>query len=156
VYALRGADGDLAPTNLLVGKVNPKEAGLKPGIRPSSEAIKKRRGKSLPVDHKPAGGQRISLIPASPHAIDLRQPEGSKIQLYLRGDEKYHWYEDVNGYTVVEVLGPFVYAVLNAKGALVPTELEVGKVKPAEHGLEKRILPKQRAPDGRPMKARPR
>lgn len=81
---------------------------------------------------------------ASPHAIHERQPDGTEIVLFIRGNMALHWQEDVNGYTVVREAGNsgrYVYARLASDGNLVPTGYEVGKANPKELGLKRRMLP---------------
>ena len=70
--------------------------------------------------------QRAEAIPASPHPFEVVQPDGTSITLHIRGDEYFHWYEDLNGYTVVLDRGTYVYAQLSAEDTLVPTKLVVG------------------------------
>ena len=38
---------------------------------------------------------------ASPHAFEEVQPDGTPVRLHVRGNEYYHWLEDMDGYTVV-------------------------------------------------------
>ncbi|NQY86162.1 MAG: M6 family metalloprotease domain-containing protein [Colwellia sp.] len=80
-------------------------------------------------------------INASPHSINAMQPDGTKIVLRLKGDERFHWQEDANGYTVLRDKGRYVYAIKGPDGHLVPTAFEVGKASPKANGLQKRTLP---------------
>ena len=80
-------------------------------------------------------------INASPHAVHVTQPDGTEIVLRGHGDERFHWEEDANGYSVLLKNGRYVYARRAQNGRLVPTEHEVGKVNPRAVGLSKRILP---------------
>jgi len=80
-------------------------------------------------------------INASPHPINATQPDGTQIVLRVKGDERFHWQEDANGYTVLRDQGRYVYATRGSSGHLVPSDLEVGKASPKAHGLQKRILP---------------
>lgn len=80
-------------------------------------------------------------INASPHQINANQPDGTKIVLRVKGDERFHWQEDANGYTVLRDKGRYVYAIRGADGHLVATKLEVGKANPKANGLQKRALP---------------
>ena len=45
--------------------------------------------------------QVAQAIPASPLPFEAIQPDGSRITLHVRGDEYFHWYEDLNGYTAI-------------------------------------------------------
>lgn len=40
-------------------------------------------------------------MPASPHEYAVKQPDGAIITLAIRGDEFFHWEQDLDGYTVV-------------------------------------------------------
>lgn len=83
----------------------------------------------------------LLAIQASPHEIQESQPDGSVISLRIRGDEYFHWYEDLQGYSVVRDRGRYLYARLGKANRLTPTAWEVGKADPAAKGLQKRILP---------------
>ena len=41
-------------------------------------------------------------VPANPEPREITQPDGTKFQLRLRGDEFFHWTETTNGYVVVK------------------------------------------------------
>ncbi len=82
-----------------------------------------------------------SAVTASPHPFDVTQPDGSSITLRIKGDERYHWMEDSQGYTVVKAQNRYVYATVDAAGALTPTNLEVGKVAPGAAGLQPGVQP---------------
>jgi len=80
-------------------------------------------------------------VPASPEVVLERQPDGSVVELRIRGDERFHWTEDRDGFTVVRRRGWFRYADLDSRGQLVDTDLIVGRHHPAAAGLRKRMLP---------------
>jgi len=81
-------------------------------------------------------------VPASPLPYQVKQPDGTVITLYIRGDEDFNWEEDVNGYTVVrDNTGAYVYATLNAQANLAPTDLVVGRDDPGRAGLRPKTLP---------------
>ena len=88
-----------------------------------------------------AAGPASASTQASPHAIHELQPDGTEIIIYLRGNEKFNWEEDANGYTVMRKDGRYVYAKQGTSGDLEATDLEVGKASPSDHGLFKRALP---------------
>ena len=85
--------------------------------------------------------QLVHGIIADPQPFEHVQPDGSRINLYLRGDEFFHWHEDTNGFTVVLQNGRYVYARLNAQNQLVPTPWQAGGVDPLTVGLAPRALP---------------
>ena len=71
---------------------------------------------------------QVLAIQASPHPIDEIQPDGSKIRLFVRGDEHFNWYEDENGFTVLRdrATRRYVYAELGASQRLQKTDAIVG------------------------------
>lgn len=84
------------------------------------------------------GWPRASFaINADPRPAEFRQPDGSRVTLYLRGDEWLHWQEDAEGYPVVQVDGEWRYARRDAGGDLEATALVVGRANPASAGLAK-------------------
>lgn len=66
---------------------------------------------------------------ANPQFVETTQPDGSKIKISLKGDEFYHWNEDISGYTVIKDNKNkyWVYAEQNADGSLKPSANIVGK-----------------------------
>lgn len=61
---------------------------------------------------------------AYPGLIDFKQPDGSVVKIKLRGDENLKWAETEDGYTLLyDKVGNMVYAQLDAKGDLVPTDI---------------------------------
>ena len=83
----------------------------------------------------------VSAMIANPAAFEVSQPDGSKISLRIRGDEWFHWHEDLDGYTVVRDNGRYAYAQLGQDNRLIATPLTVGVDNPKALGLQKRILP---------------
>lgn len=83
----------------------------------------------------------VFAMPASPEAFEVRQPDGRRIRLHIRGDERFHWFEDTGGYTVVRDRGRYSYARLDTNGQLRPSPLTVGIDNPKAAGLKKRMLP---------------
>ena len=144
VYALRDAQGRLAPTNLLVGNVKPKECGLQKRILPTREVIDEIRRKALPDQpNAQTAGPTAGPVTTTPHLVEVAQADGSKIKLRFHGDAKFHWYADVDDFTVVHIAASYVYALRDSQGKLTATDLLVGKVDPKECGLQKGILPKR-------------
>lgn len=74
---------------------------------------------------------RAYAITATPLPIESHQPDGTTFLLRLRGDEYYHWLEDMNGYAVVQVGDEYRYATHDATGELVATPYLVGKTSPS-------------------------
>ena len=76
-------------------------------------------------------------ISASPDPVLVRQPDGSSITLFLKGDEYFHWNEDETGFPVVRSAnGSWVYAI-EQLGQLSPTAVVAGSVNPLLAGLPK-------------------
>jgi M6 family metalloprotease-like protein len=80
-------------------------------------------------------------IPAYPGAVHEVQPDGTRIELRIRGDEHFNWMEDANGFTVVQQDGWYHYAQLDVSGVLVSSGLIVGRSDPTAAGLSPRTLP---------------
>jgi len=58
-------------------------------------------------------------MPAKPGIIEFVQPDGSKISIYLKGDERFHWAKTTDGYTILaNKTGFYEYAILNKSGDL--------------------------------------
>lgn len=62
--------------------------------------------------------QPAASMPAYPGIVQGVKPDGSAIQLHIRGAEHFNWMEDSNGYTVVEVHGWYQYTGLATDGSL--------------------------------------
>ncbi|HEY5753239.1 MAG TPA: M6 family metalloprotease domain-containing protein [Chthoniobacterales bacterium] len=102
-----------------------------------------------------AAGPRAIAVPASPFPIELRQPNGTRILVHIRGDEFFHWFEDAEGYTVVSDRGQYVYGKLDSAGELVPTASRAGIDDPKRVGLQKGILPSPEVRRAKRIKALP-
>lgn len=83
----------------------------------------------------------VGAVPAIPDVYSEIQPDGTQVQLRLRGDEHFNWTEDRAGYTVLKSKGWLEYARLNPQGRLVPSGLKVGKGDPKAYGLRPGMLP---------------
>lgn len=69
--------------------------------------------------------------------FSFKQPDGTEIQIWGKGDEFHAVFETLDGYAVVfdQSIKAYVYASLSADGnELVPTSLIVGKGNPAARG----------------------
>lgn len=85
--------------------------------------------------------QSLWAMPASPIPFETHQPDGKKIRLRIRGDERFHWLEDTEGYTVVRDKRRYAYGKLDSNGRLKPTDLTVGIDNPKARGFKKKTLP---------------
>ena len=90
-----------------------------------------------------AAGSVAYAMNASPHTIEEVQPDGTRIQLHVRGDERYHWLEDLEGYTVLRdpASREYRYARRIPDGRLAPGTLRVGRDHPRSAGIARRIQP---------------
>ncbi len=83
-------------------------------------------------------------VPADPTPREVTQPDGTKIQVRLRGDEFFHWTETTNGYAVVKDADHFwKYAqpATNQAEFRAIKSARVGTSDPARLGLRKHDLP---------------
>jgi len=87
------------------------------------------------------GAPSAWAVPAFPGSFFEVQPDGTRVELRVRGDEHFNWTEDLSGYTVVSHKGWFEYARLNPQGRLIPSGLKVGRNNPRSFGLKKGLLP---------------
>ena len=81
----------------------------------------------------------VSIAHAAPivnFPVTISQPDGTKITLYLSGDEYYNWASDAQGFTVMRdpANGFIVYAGIS-NDVLYPTSLRVGSSNPASAKL---------------------
>jgi len=62
--------------------------------------------------------------PAYPGLIKMTQPDGTTISLYLKGDEKVHWMESEDGYSLLyDNNKTIVYAISDEKGGMIPSSV---------------------------------
>ena len=83
----------------------------------------------------------VFAMPANPAPFEVSQPDGKTVRIYIRGDERFHWYEDTDGYTVVRDNGRYAYGQLDKDNRLIATPLTVGVDNPKVAGLKKKTLP---------------
>ena len=66
----------------------------------------------------------VSASPAYPNLITMKQPNGAIISLYLKGDEKVHWMESEDGYSLLyDGNRAIVYAISDEKGDMIPSSV---------------------------------
>ena len=83
-------------------------------------------------------------VPADPTPMELTQPDGTKIQVRLRGDEFFHWTETTNGYVVVKDADnywKYAQPVAGRAELQAVPGTRVGSDDPAQLGLRKHALP---------------
>ena len=63
-------------------------------------------------------------IPAKPGLLQVNQPDGTTVEIYLKGDERGHSVYSSDGYLLTnDSEGYYVFADKNAEGLLVPTSI---------------------------------
>ena len=62
-------------------------------------------------------------VPATPELISITQPDGSTIEVYIKGDERFHWFESQEQFTLLRNNeGYLVYATRNANNDIIPSQ----------------------------------
>ncbi len=78
--------------------------------------------------------------PASPDIVEGRQPDGTIIRMYIRGDERINWMETGKGYTIArDAQGYWRYVQRYEGKKPVLSEIPADKAPP--EGLGKNIRP---------------
>ena len=68
----------------------------------------------------------VKAVPAYPHPIEFTQPDGSKITIQLKGDEKVRWAETMDGYSILfNKKGMYEYAILDNENNMMPSGRKV-------------------------------
>jgi immune inhibitor A len=63
---------------------------------------------------------QVNKVPASKKPIEYKQPDGTTLTLLLKGDEKLHWAETSDGYTLLaNKKGGYEYAKLDKNKNLI-------------------------------------
>ncbi|MBR3914669.1 MAG: T9SS type A sorting domain-containing protein [Bacteroidales bacterium] len=71
----------------------------------------------------------------------LKQPDGTELHCFASGDEFYNRLHDADGFTIVQAEnGYFVYATVDARGNVVPTEYVAGMTDPKTLGLRPNVM----------------
>ena len=78
---------------------------------------------------------------ANPNPVLERQPDGTFIEIRVKGDEHFNWNEDKDGYTILRDKGWYKYAEKGNNGHLKASNHLVGKANPKALGLQKRLKP---------------
>jgi M6 family metalloprotease-like protein len=66
--------------------------------------------------------QLLHAIPAIPYPITFTQPNGEELTVLVKGDERIHWHESLDGYTLLyNQDGYLTYAILDETGNLQPS-----------------------------------
>jgi hypothetical protein len=63
---------------------------------------------------------QVNKVPATKKPIEYKQPDGTILTIILKGDEKIHWAETIDGYTLLSnKSGGYEYAKLDKHKNLV-------------------------------------
>jgi hypothetical protein len=63
---------------------------------------------------------QVNKVPATKKPIEYKQPDGTILTIFLKGDEKLHWAETVDGYTLLSnKKGGYEYAKLDKNKNLI-------------------------------------
>jgi M6 family metalloprotease-like protein len=84
-------------------------------------------------------------INANPNPIEITQPDGTRMTVHLIGDERMHWWEDQDGYVIVQEQSEYRYATRGLDGRLHATLFRAGSVAPATLGLTPHLRPSDAA-----------
>lgn len=69
----------------------------------------------------PAG---VVAVPAYPGLVKLLQPDGEEVTVYMRGDEKVHWMESPDGYSLLyDKDKRIVFAATGETGNMIPSSI---------------------------------
>lgn len=67
-------------------------------------------------------------IPAKPTVIEYRQPDGSVIPLYIRGDERAHFFVSTDGYPILRGEDGLFYYAVEKNGKAVVSDMRASRV----------------------------
>ena len=84
----------------------------------------------------------LSAAPAAPHSITFEQPDGSKFNGFLKGDEYFSWIQTGNKEVVIknQTNGFYEFGML-AQDSEGRTELQPSGLRVVEQGIGRRNLP---------------
>ena len=84
----------------------------------------------------------LSAAPAAPHLITFEQPDGSKFNGFLKGDENFSWIQTGNKEVVIknQTNGFYEFGML-AQDSEGRTELQPSGLRVVEQGIGRRNLP---------------
>jgi len=101
------------------------------------------------------GTSSAFAVPASPFPMEVKQPDGTVLELYRKGDEACNWVETADGYSVIHnpESGYWEYAQTSLQALeLFPSGVVAEKgVRPPAH-IKKGIAPVSFVPYGPPQR----
>jgi len=67
---------------------------------------------------------QLFAMPAMPWPVEKVLPDGTVVSVYIRGDERVHWMESMDGYTLMYNLeNDIVYATKDNEGNMIPSDV---------------------------------
>ncbi|MCO5265245.1 MAG: hypothetical protein M9948_05115 [Lentimicrobium sp.] len=78
-------------------------------------------------------------VSVSKQAVQVYQPDGSKIECYASGDEYYNFLEDKDGFTIVQASDGYYYYGISENGMVVASPYRVNTVDPNTTGIRKGV-----------------
>ena len=84
----------------------------------------------------------LLAVPAAPHLMTFKQPDGSKFQGFLKGDEYFSWIQTGNKEVVIknQTNGFYEFGML-AQDSEGRIQLQPSGVRIVERGISRRYLP---------------
>lgn len=145
-YAARDASGGLVRLPLMVGQIDPAQAGLRPGSRPSPDFLKayaKRIAgeptEAAKIDPNPPNDESGLSAPAKP--VIVSRLSGGNMLLTPKSLNGFSWFEDEQGYTVLGDSGRYEYAVRGVDGGLLPSGVLAGSLPGEDTGIAPGLTP---------------
>lgn len=82
-------------------------------------------------------------VPAAPVIQELAQPDGTRFKAKVRGDERLHWHETEEGYTIIKDKATkwWHYAVDNENRQLIMSRHKVGAAEVGKLDIKRGLLP---------------
>jgi M6 family metalloprotease-like protein len=67
----------------------------------------------------------VLAVPAKPTPIEVKQPDGTTITVIAKGDERIHWAETPDGYSLLRnAEGIYEYAIVNESGDMIASGIK--------------------------------
>lgn len=78
-------------------------------------------------------------VSGTKQARQVTQPDGSKIECFVSGDEYFNFLQDKDGYTIVQASDGYYYYGISENGMVIPSSYKVNEVDPNTIGIRKDI-----------------
>ncbi len=83
---------------------------------------------------------KIVAAPFDKLPYSITQPDGTRIECFVSGDEFFNWIHDENGFPIIQGASKYYYYAVPANGKYIASAHRVGTVNPASVGLQKMKL----------------